>query len=75
VKDNIDDCVSKGRNARGEAQGLAKLTEKQVVEIRELLARGDSQRGVARRFGVSHAVVHEIFHGRTWRLVRSARAS
>lgn len=37
---NRQDCVSKGRTAMGETQGLSKLTEEEVLEIRRLYKTG-----------------------------------
>jgi hypothetical protein len=33
-KDNVDDCINKGRNVRGEKCNFAKLTEEQAREIK-----------------------------------------
>lgn len=53
--DNAQDMINKGRQnwAYGERGGLAKLTDAQVIEIREAHARGELQREIAARFGVS----------------------
>lgn len=72
--DNIQDCRSKGRHAadnpatkyaRGANQGLAKLSEIAVEEIR-LLRGAIGQRQLARRYGVSKTAIRLAQQGRTW---------
>jgi len=66
-KDNARDAVERDLYPRGETQGRARLTLKQVIEIREVSAAGsESQRSMARRFGVSRAAVQHVAAGRTW---------
>jgi len=66
-KDNVRDAVERGLHPRGETQGRAKLTLKQVVEIRNVSRAGsESQRSMARRFGVSKAAVQRVAAGRNW---------
>jgi len=64
--ENEADSVRHGTFARGERQGFAKLTDDGVCEIRDLLRQGLSQRKIARLFGVSHATIYLIKHGKTW---------
>lgn len=51
---------------RGERHGRAKIRESDVVEIRELIASGVSQRVVAARFGLTQAVISKIALRQTW---------
>lgn len=70
-------CVQRGekhwtrRNpesvASGERNGMAKLTEDRVLQIRATVASGQTQRAVAREFGVSEATVSLIVHGKHWK--------
>lgn len=64
--DNNTDRFRKGRNAnrRGENNTQARLTDSQVVEIRELCAAGLSQRQIAERFGISQQHVSQIKTGK-----------
>lgn len=73
--DNMVDMVSKGRQAKGESflnrkpakgskNGLAKLTEQQALEI---FQDKRSQRTIAKQYGVSQAVVHNIKSKKTWK--------
>lgn len=65
--DNSRDAVERNLIPRGEAQGRAKLTLRQVEEIRAIL-RGphESNRAIGARFGVSKATIQRISAGRMW---------
>ena len=65
-QDNINDRNARGRQAKGEKQHLAKLTEDDVVEIKVLLGFGMSNRQIARQFGVSESIISNIKRGKTW---------
>jgi len=67
--DNSRDSNEKGRQASGERNGDAHLTEVQVVEIRERFASiGDlTTRALAQGYGVSMAEICNIVAGRTWK--------
>lgn len=66
--DNIRDRDERGRTARGEANGSAKLTLARVAEIRAAYAVGNrSQQSLAAQFGVSKSLVHVIVNGKAWR--------
>lgn len=67
---NMAHALTAGRVARGERQGLAKLTDDGVRLVRSLLALGHSRRDVARRMNVCHKTVMNIDHGKIWRHVR-----
>lgn len=67
-KDNTHDAIAKGRLARGERQGSAKLTASTVTEI--FLLRGrEYQYVTAERFSVTQSSVNRIQTGKTWRHV------
>ncbi len=55
----------------GEAHHLAKLNPKKVRNVRRLLARGDSHRAVAERYGVTSQAIGAVDRGRSWRRVIS----
>jgi len=63
---NSADMVSKGRQARGEQNGMARLGEREVIEIRTLREAGYFLREIAERMGVSIPTVHQVLTGRTW---------
>jgi transcriptional regulator len=52
---------------KGTANPSAKLTENDVDEIRLALARGEVQRKIASRFGVSQSQVSFIKRGLQWK--------
>jgi hypothetical protein len=65
-KDNIQDCVRRGRFARGERNGRAVLSAVQVAEIRRLYRRGKNSRESAQRFHVRQGTISQIGSGK-WR--------
>lgn len=79
-KDNMADMMSKGRNAKGESSGAAKLTDDVVREIRRLYAEGTwssllgrtvpvTAAEMGRTLGVSQSCVMEVVKGNTWKHV------
>ena len=66
--DNVRDMVQKGRTrqTRGQDNHLAKLTEADVISIRELAKQGIVRRVIAKQFGVSTAHIHRIVWRRMW---------
>lgn len=63
---NSDDKVRKGRQAKGEALPIAKLSPAAVAAIR---ASTGYQRDIAARFGVAQSQVSRIKAGKRWRHV------
>jgi len=62
--DNSADKVAKGRQARGETQGNAKLTDAAVVEIRSSALSGAS---LGLIFGVAPETINRARRGETWK--------
>lgn len=62
---NQADKLMKGRQARGERNGGAKLTEAEVTAIRALLGH-KSYRAIAQDFGICASSVGNIATGRLW---------
>jgi predicted DNA-binding protein YlxM (UPF0122 family) len=50
----------------GEDNIKAKLTESQVIEIKQLLVEGTSQYKIAELYGVTRTTVADIQHGKSW---------
>lgn len=65
-KDNLMDAAQKGRTARGERNGMAKLTEVAVSAIKERRVNGETQLAVAKTYGISRSLVSMIEHGKRW---------
>lgn len=71
-QDNIDDMCAKGRQVapKGSSHHKAKLSEKDVIQIRALRAtKGIPTRLLARKFSISVSSIKHILHGDTWRSV------
>lgn len=66
--DNTADMLSKNRNdpCRGTRNGHAKLSEKEVKDIRAARETGLSLMKVAKLFGISDTHVHHICTGQKW---------
>lgn len=69
------DMVAKGRHARGERHGNAKLTAANVLEIRHRRAADESLLSLARAFGVSDQTISDVVLGRLWSHVPLERAA
>ena len=54
---------------RGSDRPAAKLTDDQIVEIRQAYAHGAKQVDVAAEYGVSQGLVSGIVNGRRWQHV------
>ncbi len=67
-KENVQDCKTKGRlnRARGEKQGLAKLTENQIIAIRQSIKNLGL---TALEYGISRSTVSAIRNKKTWKHV------
>lgn len=65
-EENMADMCSKGRQARGEGQHLAELTESDVLAIR---ASDLSSSALARRYGVTVPTIACVRQGVTWKHV------
>jgi hypothetical protein len=67
-RENMDDCYAKRRHIFGERNSHAKLTEEQVLEIRQFAGKA-TQREVAARYGVSQTAIAAIFNRRSWKFL------
>jgi hypothetical protein len=69
--DNSADAIRKGRHAHGVRSGNARLTPRDVREIRRLRRETNlslSQLGEA--FGVTGTTIHSASHGLTWKHIK-----
>jgi len=64
--ENAKDRLRHGTSNRGERSGIGKLTEDDVGDICRRLASGESQRSVARRYGVKAQSIDAIANGKSW---------
>ena len=70
-QDNINDMIKRGRSAKGEKNGRAKLTGQQVKEMRS--NKKDSQTSLAKKYRVSRRTIFKIKNNRTWRHLESQK--
>lgn len=63
---NVSDMVMKGRQAIGKKNGMARLSEDDVAQIRALSAAGRKQFEIAKLFGLSEGHVSTIIRGKRW---------
>lgn len=66
AQENIDDKVSKGRQAAGRRHGSSRLTESDVIDILSLHAFGAKGVVLAREYGVGQSTVSRIVRGHHW---------
>jgi hypothetical protein len=64
-QENQTDKVVKNRHAKGEMQGHHKLTEAQVLEIRQRANEG--YRKLCDEFQLVPSTVYRIWHGQAWK--------
>lgn len=69
--ENAADKKRHGTQPHGETSAQAKLTNREVIEIRAL--RGAmSIRSVARKYGISHTAVRRVMTRKTWSHIKEA---
>lgn len=66
-QENMADQDRLGHRRRDADHHCTKVTEEQIVAIRIAVARGERQRDVAKRFGVTPVCVNNAVTGRTWK--------
>ena len=66
--ENVQHSYDNGlKDAKGTKNGMAKLTESQVLEIRKLYATGDYyQKDLAKIFGVTQMLISYIVNRKNW---------
>lgn len=69
-QENVDDCITKNRNAYAEGSGLAKLTSTQVLAMRARRGRGETVTSLAATYGVSIATASRAINGVNWRKLK-----
>lgn len=66
VKDNAHDTILADHQRKGEGVGTSKLTEKQVLEIREMYTKGISQTKIAKIYNVNQTLIGFIVRRVRW---------
>lgn len=71
-EENMRDCVDRNRHGgpptpqKGERNPASKLSAANVREVHRRLARKETQRSIALRFGVSQSGISKIAQGKAW---------
>lgn len=67
--ENMKDCSSKGRLRfnKGSKHGQAKLSENDVITIRQRIENGDRLVDIKASYGISDGCLHEIRNRSTWK--------
>jgi hypothetical protein len=72
TKENVQDAVSKNRNVKGELVGTHKLTEEEVIKIKEMISSGAGTTYISRWFNVNKSTICDIKYMRTWKHLSEA---
>lgn len=64
---NQQDMISKRRDNRAKGEGLSKLTDNEVLEIRRRAANKEKQNALAVEFGLTKNGIWHIVHRTTWK--------
>lgn len=69
AKDNAQDRDRKGRAAdrNGIKSPCAKLSERDVVDIKQSYVSGETQLSIANKYSISQAQVYRIIHNKRWK--------
>lgn len=68
--ENAEDKRRHGTDTPGERNGMHKLTDRDVRDIRQLRAGGALQRELAEKFGVSISAIQFVLNGQHWSHVK-----
>jgi HNH endonuclease len=66
---NMRDKLVRGRQSRGSLHGAARITESEVVQIRQRVRAGEMQKTLAAELGISRGSVNRIIKGHSWKHV------
>ena len=69
IKENCNHAIRNKLYVFAKGEQMSNLTEKQVLEIRERVKKGETQVSVAKKFKVSSGCIGHIVYRRTWRHV------
>jgi hypothetical protein len=68
-QDNIDDCVKKGRQQRGEKNPLTKFNANDIIDIFYFRKEGFTHRAIANIYDVHQPTITKILNRQNWRHV------
>jgi Mor family transcriptional regulator len=66
--DNAQDCINRGRwpDKKGEKSSNHKISNKEVMEIRDRCFKGESRKKIAKLYGLSIGNISTIVRGKSW---------
>lgn len=67
--------LNKGNGVKGSQHGNARLTEKDVIEIKRLLSNKEKQKVIAQMFGVKECTISQINTGKKWKHITLQESS
>lgn len=65
-KQNSQDCHNKSRHAHGLGHGMSKITEEDVLRMRDMRATDMEYREIAKRVGISSSTAWRAIRGKAW---------
>lgn len=72
-RNNVEDKVSKNRQAKGMSHGRSKLTEEDIVKIRSrYIGKWGQITKLAKEYKVGYATMYSIIHNETWKHIHNA---
>jgi DNA invertase Pin-like site-specific DNA recombinase len=66
-KQNLEDMAKKKRSTWGERNPMAKLSKKNIEDIRHLLSTKVSEKSIALKFNVCRQTINNIKNGKVWK--------
>lgn len=72
-QENHDDMVKKDRHTRGERSATAKLSEKEVLQLKDCLSLDMTQKQIAAAFQISQVQVSRIKTGQQWTYLKKPK--
>lgn len=72
-KENVQDMCQKGRKVScvGSKNGMSKLSEFDVIEIRKLSSIGITNRSISEKYGLCESEISQILYGKKWGHVKT----
>jgi len=64
--ENTRHAIRHGLGGSGERNGMAKLTAKDVIKIRALVAKGETMKQVGKKFNISYQHVSDVSTNKRW---------
>ena len=69
AKENCDMKKQHGTYQIGSKNGYSKLTEEDILQIREDLSNNVNRKDITRRYGITNTTISDIKKGKTWKHV------